>query len=389
MLLRSFASQTRWGNGAVCLAITLFAGSCKISQPSNDAPDACAIGDLCGDGGTSEALSTMGVAPTSVTSQTSRSDASTPPAGICPGECLPDDRAPKECAAPVIIDLQFANQEVLDGGLSSLDLDASVASSDAAPDASLTNTSSGGSDAAISDAAVDLVDGLDGATNQATGTQTSDTLSRPLDVVDKTSEDTDGNAKTPLSCQLVSLRGSVTAGCAPSGLGVEGSVCTSATDCAPGFGCVGEQGAGQCLPYCCSGDDVCGANRYCDLRPMRSLEFASAEQAPKVPVCVVAEQCTLDLATEGEQPDARGAEANSCPENSACTLVRANTTACRPTGKGKEGQDCPCGAGYFCSRVSNTCLKLCNTNEPASCGQRECQPGPSGFPDGWGLCVGG
>ncbi len=133
----------------------------------------------------------------------------------------------------------------------------------------------------------------------------------------------------------------------------------------PGFGCVGDTGAGQCLPYCCGGDDTCGDNRYCDKRPMRSLEFDdTTNSVPDVPVCVAAEQCELDVAPEGDQSDAKGNEPNSCPEGTACTIVRADTTACRPTGKGIEGEACPCGGGFFCSRVTNTCLKLCNTTDP-------------------------
>ncbi len=242
-------------------------------------------------------------------------------------------------------------------------------------DASVSNSGASNSESSALDAATDAAS-RDGSTALV-----GDAAGRTLDVVDQTSGDKDNDGKVPLSCQLVALKGSVTAGCAPSGSGVEGSVCTSARDCAPGFGCVGDMGAGQCLPYCCGGDDTCGDNRYCDKRPMRSLEFDdTTNSVPDVPVCVAAEQCELDAAPEGDQSDAKGNEPNSCPEGTACTIVRADTTACRPTGKGIEGEACPCGGGFFCSRVTNTCLKLCNTTDPASCGQRECQPGSSGFP---------
>jgi hypothetical protein len=369
-----------WGKRGLCLSAIVLVGSCKISQPSTNAPDACAIGELCGDAGSSEALSTM--AETRVpesSSAAAATDAAVVPAGMCPGECLPDDRTAKECAEPVIIDLELAALVSVDGGALSSSLDASVVLPlDAGTlDASVPSASG------ISDASATEAGDLDGSS-----TLPGDAASRPLDVVDPTSGVKDSNGKAPLSCQLVSVKGSVTAGCAPSGPGVEGSVCTSARDCAAGFGCVGGVGAGQCLPYCCSGDDACGENRYCDLRPMRSLEFDDSTSAPRVPVCVAAEQCSLEVVTDG-QPDARVDGPASCPNGSACTIVRANTTACRSTGMGEENDACPCGGGFFCSKVTNKCLKLCNTTDPNSCGNRECQPGPSGFPEGWGLCVGG
>ncbi len=116
MLLSLLASRARRGNGALWFGVALCLGSCKISQPSYDPPDACAIGDFCGDAGSSEAVSTMAVAPVITTTTTPQTDAGAPPVGICPGECLPDDPAAKECAEPVVIDLQFASQLVGDAG---------------------------------------------------------------------------------------------------------------------------------------------------------------------------------------------------------------------------------------------------------------------------------
>jgi hypothetical protein len=194
----------------------------------------------------------------------------------------------------------------------------------------------------------------------------------------------DQGTQTPvLACQLIRHEGAVVAECAQSGLGAEGSACASARDCAPGLGCVGSSGSGQCLPYCCGGNDSCGEGRYCTQRPLRSLDITNEATAPTIPVCAVADNCSLML---GPCMDPG---ACSCPTGLACTIVRASTTACVQPGAGSEGETCPCAPGYFCSQGTNTCLKFCNTKDPASnCGARECQPGPSGFPMGWGLCVG-
>jgi hypothetical protein len=382
MSLRLLTPRVLPGNVAFWFGVLLCAGSCKISQPSNDSPDACAIGELCGDAGSTDAISTTPVTPAPTLTDAATRDAAVSAGGVCPGECLPDDLAAKECAEPVVITSKAFKQIVADGGANA-SVDASLLSDAGQSDGGYPDASVGSpSDSDASD--VELLDGsVDGAPSQSSGGGNGSRPVDPLPGLDSTGKD---NAKAKLSCQLVSVDGALRAGCAESGQGVEGSVCTSAKDCSAGFGCVGRQGAGQCLPYCCGGNEACGDNRYCDLRPMRSLELdEQASSIPQVPVCVAAEQCSLDVAITGER-DAQGP--TSCPQGSACTIVRANTTACQPMGRGGEGQACPCSGGHFCSKVTNTCLKLCNTADPSSCGQRGCQPGPSGFPEGFGLCVG-
>lgn len=204
-----------------------------------------------------------------------------------------------------------------------------------------------------------------------------------LDVLDAAPATGPGAVTPVLACQLVYRERSLVAECAQSGAGSEGSACASARDCAPGLGCVGSAGAGQCLPYCCGGNDSCGEGRYCAQRPLRSPDITDEATAPTIPVCAVADNCSLML---GPCTSAGGC---SCPSGLACTIVRASTTACVEPGAGEEGESCPCAPGYFCSQGTNTCLKFCNTQDPVSnCGTRECQPGPSGFPMGWGLCVG-
>jgi len=224
----------------------------------------------------------------------------------------------------------------------------------------------------------------DAAANSQDGGASTDAGRRTLDVLDAAASGGAGSGASELSCQLAWDREQLVSGCSVAGSGNEGSACASARDCRPGFGCVGAAGAGQCLPFCCEGQTRCGEGRYCTKRPMRApqLEVAS-NNVPLIPVCAVAEQCSLMLGP------CKPGEPCSCSDERACTVVdRAGTTACVQPGPGKEGDACPCSAGYFCSQGTQTCLKFCNTQDPMSaCGERWCQPGPSGFPMGWGLCV--
>ncbi len=88
----------------------------------------------------------MAVAPVITTTTTPQTDAGAPPVGICPGECLPDDPAAKECAEPVVIDLQFASQLVNDAGALSSELHASMASDAGLLDASVSNSGASNSE---------------------------------------------------------------------------------------------------------------------------------------------------------------------------------------------------------------------------------------------------
>ena len=109
---------------------------------------------------------------------------------------------------------------------------------------------------------------------------------------------------------------------------------------------------------------------YCAPVPM-------AEAAVKIPVCLPAKKCKpLDDST--------------CTDGQTCTIVRDDgTTSCVDPGDGSRGDFCPCAAGQVCSKITNTCLKLCHIgNDAADCGAGSCQGGVMGYPDGIGICVG-
>lgn len=359
-----FPAVVRW---IVCIACV----SCDVSQPVSDLE--CVGGRNCIDasiGGDDEVAVNADASPPMTTPE---ADAAI--TLVCPGACLPDD--PRACLAPELL-----SQVVVEAGVPSVALDAASAGNGTASDALDASVSWGGDASLLSDAAA----GSDQESMAEAGLDanvSSDAAGRALDVLDAAGTGGGGAGSSQLSCQLAWDQNELVSGCAASGAGGEGSACASARDCRPGFGCVGAAGAGQCLPYCCEGQTRCGQGRYCAQRPMRAPQLVAQGAPPMIPVCAVAEQCSLTLG-----PCAEG-EPCSCSEGRACTVVdRAGTTACVQPGSGKEGDACPCAAGYFCSQGTQTCLKFCNTQDPTSaCGDRWCQPGPSGFPAGWGLCV--
>lgn len=309
-------------------------------------------------------------------------------AALCPDTCNPEDV--QSCTAPPLSALVSwdggegvsASDVAFGANALELSLDAAAA---LAGDASLGETllpgapGDGGSPPTMTDFETGLRPdaALDG------GGLASDGGAGQLGVLDAATVGGPGNPTSVPACQLVLREGYVAAECAQAGSGTEGAACAASRDCAPGLGCVGSAGAGQCLPYCCGGNDSCGTGRYCTQRPLRSPDIADGQSAPTIPVCAVADNCPLMLDSCSDKGVC------SCPEGLACTIVRADTTACVDPGGGQEGESCPCAPGYFCSQGTNTCLKFCDTKDPASsCGTRQCQPGPRGFPLGWGLCVG-
>jgi hypothetical protein len=106
-------------------------------------------------------------------------------------------------------------------------------------------------------------------------------------------------------------------------------------------------------------------------------------QAPAVPVCVPAVECSLaeDYPCSGN--------ACKCPSDTACMVVSdEGKTSCVVPGDGRAGQACPCQWGHVCSKATNECVKLCQTAAPGDdCGSDRCQATPV-LPAGWGVCVG-
>jgi hypothetical protein len=186
-------------------------------------------------------------------------------------------------------------------------------------------------------------------------------------------------------CQVVFDGAQKSRQCQLAGTGDQKAPCFSAADCKPGLACVTDGEAGRCLPYCCRGDDSCAAGTYCAERRLRkATSNAGADEPPQVPVCVPADDCSLDE----PYPCPEGMDCR-CASGTACLVVRADrTTACLMPGKGQQGEGCPCAWNHVCSSVTNKCVKICRTDPTKNdCGKQKCQAS-SELPQNYGVCVG-
>jgi hypothetical protein len=188
------------------------------------------------------------------------------------------------------------------------------------------------------------------------------------------------------ACGVRLSNGELQAACALAGARAVGAACMTAEDCSAGLACVGDASGGQCLAYCCSGNDACKAGTYCVERPLTGL---AGREPALVPVCAPADDCDLSQA----YPCPLDVQANgscTCTDPStACSVVRSDgTTSCVTPGTGKLGDACPCAWGYICSRSTNSCLKMCSTlSSDGTCGGGKCQAA-NYLPRALGVCVG-
>jgi hypothetical protein len=177
------------------------------------------------------------------------------------------------------------------------------------------------------------------------------------------------------TCQLIPVEGTAIGECRPAGESDDGVVCKTAQDCLPGMGCAASpNGGGVCKNYCCGNPEDCPTKTYCASQPMAEDPANIA-----IPVCVPANVCPL--LTDG-----------ACDPGLTCAIVRDDgTTSCVPPGAGQLNEGCPCAAGFVCSKLFNQCKKLCHIGKDAEdCGGKAtCQAGSSGFPEGFGACLGG
>ena len=174
-----------------------------------------------------------------------------------------------------------------------------------------------------------------------------------------------------IACQLVPVDSKVVAQCNPVGIYGVGDPCENVTYCGAGLGCVTNTSGGVCREYCCGVVEDCPTDTYC--ATVRMTEATS-----KIPVCIPVTKCTL-------------LDNSICKNGQVCTIVRDDgTTSCIDAGPGQLGQACPCADGYVCSKINNTCLKLCHIGKDAvdCAGGGTCQSGVAGYPDGIGICVG-
>lgn len=199
----------------------------------------------------------------------------------------------------------------------------------------------------------------------------------------------DGSANPPglplYGCQVTRLNNERVRQCTAAGRGAANAPCFSAADCSPGLACVSDGDAGRCRPYCCDADTDCDKGAYCAERPLRKLPSdTSNTEAPRVPVCVPADNCSL----EERFPCPTGNDCR-CKADTACMLVRDDgATACLKPGSGVQGDACPCAWNHVCSSATHECVKLCRTDAPQNdCGAQKCQAS-SELPKNFGVCVG-
>ncbi len=188
------------------------------------------------------------------------------------------------------------------------------------------------------------------------------------------------NSGAEQACGLVSDGMKVVTSCAPVGAYSEGEVCMVQGDCGPGLGCaIDGNGNALCRSYCCGDAELCPKSTYCEAQAMKIGD--ANPKAALMPVCVPASNCELLN------------DADSCAPGLTCTIVRKDgTTSCVVPGPGTLNEPCPCAAGFICSKLLGTCLKLCRIGQDnIDCGQdASCQTGSTAYyPPGIGTCVGG
>ncbi|MFO0756603.1 MAG: hypothetical protein U0359_08940 [Byssovorax sp.] len=178
-----------------------------------------------------------------------------------------------------------------------------------------------------------------------------------------------GNGAPMIACQLDDEGGKAVAFCGQAGEFAAGDPCETSAHCGAGLACVSTPSGGVCRAYCCDKLEDCDPDTYCAPRDM-------AGGSVKIPVCVPVKKC---------QP----LDDSTCDMGQTCTVVRDDgTTSCVDLGAGTRGEGCPCASGYVCSKVNNTCLKLCHLGNDADCMGGTCQGGVMGYPEGIGICVG-
>ncbi|HTM44647.1 MAG TPA: hypothetical protein VL137_06805 [Polyangiaceae bacterium] len=339
---------------ALCGALA--AGACSVNADSTPTPGVCLFGPTCGmpDAGGAHGNSAQVDAAT----MSGGVDAALGPgADLCgSGSCMPDD--PRSCVgfrpdAGAGRDASATEIAPLRQALVAL-ADASVSDASAALDAGLID--SGPVDSGLADAGYDA-------------------------------ETTPGEALGTYACQLTRVLGSTERQCLPAGSGREGDHCSGAADCGAGLGCVSQGTGGHCLPYCCGGTELCAVGKYCSARSLYSSNASAADRvgaSPQVPVCVPAENCSLS------EPFPCSGSGCVCSQGRTCSVVRDDGfTGCVVPGRGRAGETCPCAAGYFCASSTNSCLQICSTTDSTvlPCSAGRCQT-TTGFPEGFGLCVG-
>jgi hypothetical protein len=180
-----------------------------------------------------------------------------------------------------------------------------------------------------------------------------------------------GTGESVRACQLTAENDKVTAQCAEAGTFKAGDPCENTAQCSAALGCVTTTSGGICRPYCCDDVELCPTDTYC-------APLQMAEAPLKIPVCTLVKKCKV-------------LDDSICDNGQVCTIVRNDgTTSCVDPGPGRLDEACPCAGGYVCSKITNTCRKLCHIgNDTIDCeGGGTCQGGVMGYPQGIGTCTG-
>jgi hypothetical protein len=176
-----------------------------------------------------------------------------------------------------------------------------------------------------------------------------------------------GYGDAGLACHVTGAAGAAQPACAPAGRGVDGDSCSQSSDCAAGFERIE---GGVCRHYCCSGNQMCPQDHFCDIEPVVGRTGLS------VPVCVQIQPCTL---LEPRTDTTR------CTPVETCGIARPEngTTSCVEFGTAKVGEACDvehCATGLVC--LNSRCYVLCLRATPIQCTASQwCKGGLPLFPD--------
>jgi hypothetical protein len=174
-----------------------------------------------------------------------------------------------------------------------------------------------------------------------------------------------------LTCQLTTDGTQIQASCGMAGPAANGDVCTSATSCQAGLGCVATAvpELSLCQEFCCGDRESCPSATYCKKTPLIGTTL-------EIPVCAPVTPCELLN------------DAAHCPTGQTCTIVRNDgTTTCADAGDSEVGGPCPCAAGFTCSSSTGKCLKLCHIGSTDCGAGGTCQGGTKPYPNDIGFCV--
>ncbi len=250
------------------------------------------------------------------------------------------------------------------------------------------DASCGSADAGVPDGYTTGLDGGYGdAMTPAANARSSLCVQKPCNPSDNTSCNAtvdggvDAGDAAVEACHMVLEDQQAAAMCLNAGTGTDGASCTTSTECAAGFECVGK---GTCRHYCCS-DDPCTTMTN-ETTTAYFCDVATETAAPylKVPVCFVQAPC-MPLAP------------NQCYAYSGetCTVVEVNGSmsliaTCDTVGTGGLGDSCEteqCQAGFACIGATGqrACVQLCNAGHNCS-GSMTCQASQALMPFNVGYC---